>query len=73
MSFADEVRANPPRAKREWIREQLGDEAEEFEVALRDPRVEVRAIWRALQRRGITVSDRTVSGWAREERTRDLP
>ena len=68
MGFAEEVRSGTPRYKRLWVEEQLGDEADEFREALADPKVEARAIWRALKARGLDVSDRSVSSWCTAER-----
>lgn len=68
MSLTDEVATYAPYRKREWVDEQLGDEADEFAVLLADPKVSPSALAKALNRRGITIPARTVHAWAQRAR-----
>lgn len=77
MSLAEEVRANsnPYRNKREWVRAQLaeqGDDPDELDVLLADAMVPPTEIYRALQRRGIEISEGTIHKWATRARA-DVP
>ena len=66
----DDIEANDgvPYRKRQWVLDQLGDEADEFETLLADPNISPRAIQRALTRRGIRLGVRTIYFWAGEAR-----
>ena len=63
-----EASAVPYWGKLAWIKEQMGDEAQDLEAALADPKVSPAAIWKALVSRGFPITERGVNYWCRQAR-----
>lgn len=63
--------ATPYRKKRDWVKALLveqGDDPDELDELLADVTVPPTEIYRALQRRGISISEGTVHKWATKDR-----
>jgi len=65
VGLRDEIDAEHQRWTRPRVRAALGDDADEFDRLLDDPEVPVMGLHRALKRRGINVTDRTLYYWRR--------
>ena len=76
MGFKEEVEAiyqnsGPPKSgQKEWLLNQLGDEAKEFEDLVADPKVHALAIHEALTKRGYVMRKETVRTWCYNARNR---
>lgn len=76
MGFKEEVEAiyqnsGPPKSgQKEWLLNQLGDEAKEFEDLVADPKVHALAIHEALTKRGYSMRKETIRTWCYNARNK---